>query len=181
MDLALNIYKTEILSRYNVKIETDGSTLKELWEQHSEINISILIKCICLQMDIMETIGVTFYAISMENIYECNGVFIMLGNTIKLKDDKFTFHSPPILDKKKYFHSPEFLRQKSIPCSFHKSVIYYSFGLIILYCLVGSPELINGEYCINDEPISHVVEKSKGKYYYFLKRCFATNPELLFI
>lgn len=181
MNGVLNIYKTEIYKKYNVQIGDLNDTLKDLWEEHADINVKVLIDCICLQMSIMETVGITFYAVSMDDIYFTNGVFIMMGKTIKLEKETFTFLSPPLLDKKKYFHYPEFLSQKYLPCSFHKSVIYYSIGLIILCILVGFPILSDTEYYINDEPIAVAIEKTKGKQYYFLKRCFAPNRELIFI
>jgi len=182
MDIVLNIYKTEISKKYKVDISLNQlPTLKDVWEEYKQINISVLIECICLQMNIMETIGLTFYAISMEDIYVCEGIFIICGKTINIVKDKFTFRSPPILDKKKYFHYPEFLSQKTIPCSFDKTVIYYSFGLVVLTCLSSYPTFTNGEYYINDEPIDKFVEKIEGKIHYFLKRCFAPTRELLFI
>lgn len=180
MDAVLHIYKTEIYKKYETILSIELSrTLKDLWEEDAPLNINVLIDCICLQMNIMETVGITFYAISMDDIYFTNGIFVMMGKTIKLEKDSFTFMSPPLLDKKKYFHYPAFLIQKRLPCSFPKSSIYYSIGLIILYLLVGFPQLKGTEYFINDDTISNAVEKTKGKQYYFLKRCFA--GELLFI
>jgi hypothetical protein len=179
MNAVLNIYKTEILKKYNVSIDESNETLKDLWEEDAPININVLIDCICLQMSIMEMVGITFYAISMDDIYLTNGIFVMMGKTIKLEKDSFTFLSPPLLDKKKYFHYPAFLIQKCLPCSFPKSSIYYSIGLIILCILVGFPHLTGIEYSINDDSVSNAIEKTKGKQYYFLKRCFA--GELLFI
>jgi len=179
MNAVLNIYKTEIYKKYNVLIDETNETLKDLWEEDVPININVLIDCICLQMDIMETVGITFYAISMDDIYLTNGIFVIMGKTIKVEKDSFTFLSPPLLDKKRYFHYPAFLTQKCLPCSFPKSSIYYSVGLIILCLLVGFPHLIGTEYFINDDTINNAIEKTKGKQYYFLKRCFA--GELLFI
>jgi len=179
MNGVLNIYKTEIYKKYGVQISEFNETLKDLWEEDAPININVLIDCICLQMDIMETVGITFYAISMDDIYFVNGVFVMMGKTIKLEKDSFTFFSPPLLDKKKYFHYPAFFTQKCLPCSFPKSSIYYSIGLIILCLLVGFPRLTGSEYLINDEPICNAIEKTTEKQQYFLKRCFA--GELLFI
>ena len=179
MNAVLNIYKTEIFNKYNVLIDESNETLKDLWEEDAPININVLIDCICLQMDIMETVGITFYAISMDDIYFTNGIFVMMGKTIKLEKESFTFLSPPLLDKKRYFHYPAFLTQKCLPCSFPKSSIYYSIGLIILCLLVGFPHLTGTDYSINDHSVSNAIEKTKGKQYYFLKRCFA--GELLFI
>jgi len=183
MDIVLKIYKNDIRKKYNKEISSldDLPSLKDLWEDHKPINITILIECLCLQMNIMETIGITFYALSMEDVYVCDNIFIALGKTIKINDNKFTFYSPPILDKKKYLHYPEFLNQKNIPCSFDKSVIYYSIGLVVLTCLANYPILINGEYYINDQPITDFIKTIKEKNYYFLKRCFAPTRELLFI
>jgi hypothetical protein len=179
MNGVLNIYKTEIYKRYKVEILESTETLKDLWEEHCEINVNVLLDCICLQMSIMETVGITFYALSMDDIYITNGIFIMMGKTIKLDNETFTFLSPPILDKKTYFHYPEFLSQKYLPCSFHKSSIYYSIGLIILCILVGFP-ILDDKYTINDKSVSDAIKNTKGKQYYFLKRCF-DNRELLFI
>ena len=181
MDHVLTIYKNEIYNKYNVLVDETNETLKDLWEEDKKINVNVLIDCICLQMSIMETVGITFYAISMDDIYFTNGIFIMMGKTIKLDNETFTFLSPPLLDKKKYFYYPEFLTQKYLPCSFHKSVIYYSIGLILLCILVGFPVLRGTDYFINDEPIFDAIEKTKGRKYYFLKRCFASNRELIFI
>ena len=181
MDRVLQIYKTEIYKKYQkTLLLEDLPTLKDLWEDHKDINITTLIECICLQMNIMETLDMTFYAISMEDIYVCDNIFVVLGKPIKLTNNKFTFYSPPILDKKKYLHYPEFFDQKSIPCSFDKSVIYYSIGLIVLTCLASYPIFLNGVYYINDVPICSFLENIKGKPYFFLKRCFV-NRELLFI
>jgi len=179
MDAVLNIYKTEIKLKYNIDISLEETTLKDLWEENKEINVFRLIECICLQMNIMETVGITFYAISMEDILFSNGIFIIQGKTIKIINDYFTFQTLPKLDKKKYFHYPEFITQKSLPCSFHQSSIYYSLGLIVLCVLYGYPTY-KEEYYIEDEKIIDVIEKSKGRIYYFLKRCFHSR-ELLFI
>ena len=163
MNGVLNIYKTEIYKKYNVILPPleDLDTLKYLWEEDTPINVNVLIECMCLQMTIMETVGITFYALSMDDIYFTNNIFIMLGKTIKLEKETFTFVTPPILDKKKYFHYPEFLSKKYLPCSFHKSNIYYSIGLIVLCFLVGFPILKEGNYIINNESIEDAIEKGK--------------------
>ena len=99
MEGFLNIYNTELNLQLPPLDEIyECTTLKDLWEENVPINVTTLIKCFCLQMKIMEVVGITFYAISLEDIYQVENVFIILGKTIPIKEERFFFHGPPVLE-----------------------------------------------------------------------------------
>jgi len=121
----------------------------------------------------------------MEDIYLLHyekPIYVIISNDItELKHDLFSIIVPPVFshDKDEYLFFPEFLLMKKIPSTFHKSVIYYSIGLLVFAFLFGCPMWKNGYY-LEDVPLMDYIEKIKGtKLYYFLKRCF--ELELLYV
>jgi len=189
----LNIFKNEIQEKYDficlqsmhyrnghLVIYDIATNLKEMWEEHQQLDVSF-IECACIQLRIMETLGITFYAISMENIYLLDyekPIFIIIGDVIKLNNDKFTLLAPSFKHPfEEYLFYPEMMKKK-LPLTCHKSAIYYSIGLIVFTFKVGYPEWKNGYY-YDGIPITEYIVKIKGKLYYFLKRCF--QYELLYL
>jgi hypothetical protein len=158
--------------------------VKEIWENKDDFDVVSFIECITIQVKIMESMKMTFYAISMEDIYLLHyekPIYVIMSNDIAtLEDDFFTFTIPDFShDKDEYLFYPELMRLKKIPATFHKSVVYYSIGLIVFSFLFGCP-VWKEEYYLEDIPIIDYIEKIKGsKLYFFLKRCFAS--ELLFV
>jgi hypothetical protein len=187
MENVLNMFKTEIEEKYKIVLNMQyKQNIKEVWENDEEIDILSFIECITIQLRIMELMNITFFAISMEDIYllshEKPFYIILSKDIIKIKQNHFTFIYPPVFsrDKDEYLFYPELLQMKKIPQTFHKSVIYYSVGLIVFSFLFGCP-IWKEEYLMDNIPIVKYIEKIKEtKQYYFLKRCF-TSSELLFV
>ena len=192
----LKKFKEEINQRYNficlqsmyynppnLVLYDIEKNVKEIWEENGVIDRSF-IECVIIQLRIMEKMGLTFFAISMEDIYLLHyekPIYVIISNDIiDLKQNHFTLSFPSFSrDKDEYLLYPELLRLKKIPATFHKSVIYYSVGLIVFSFLFGCPSW-KEEYCLDDVPIAKYIEKIKGtKMYFFLKRCF--ESELLFV
>jgi len=170
-------YNPPNLVLYDIK-----KSVKDIWEENEKIDHSF-IECVIIQLRIMEKMGLTFFAISMEDIYLLHyekPIYVIISNDIaELKQDFFTLSFPAFSrDKDEYLFYPELMRLKKIPARFHKSVIYYSIGLIVFSFLFGCPTWKEGYYM--DVPIIEYIEKIKGtKMYFFLKRCF--ESELLFV
>ena len=157
--------------------------VKEIWENKDEFDFLSFIECITIQLKIMESMNMTFFAISMEDIYLLHyekPIYVVISNDVAaIKDDFFTFTIPISRNKDEYLFYPELMRLKKIPATFHKSVVYYSIGLIVFSFLFGCP-IWKEEYYLEDIPIIDYIEKINGtKLYFFLKRCFAS--ELLFV
>lgn len=168
-------YRNEHLVIYDI-----STNLKEMWEYHSGLDISF-IECICIQLRIMEMMGITFYAISMEDVYVLQydkPIFIVIADVIKCKDT-FTLISPSFKHPfDEYLFYPEMMKKK-LPCTCSKTAIYYTIGLIVFAFQFGYPEWNNGYYFENVKVIDYI-EKIKGcKLYFFLKRCF--QYELFYI
>lgn len=173
-------YNSPNLILYDVE-----KNVKEIWENGEPVDIISFIECVTIQLKIMEEMNITFFAISMEDIYLLHyekPIYVIISNdTIKLNHDSFSFIVPPVFshDKDDYLFYPELVRLKKIPETFHKSVIYYSIGLIVFSFMFGCP-VWKEEYCVGDLPINKYIEKINGtKLYFFLKRCF--ENELLFV
>lgn len=183
----LNIFKNEIKEKYdldclpsmyynkgNLVCYDVVTNLKELWETNQTIDLS-LIESICLQMKIMEIMNLTFYAISMEDIYLLHyekPIFIIVNDhVIQTKNNYFTIDFPPVF-KKEYLHFPELIKVKRIPSTYHKSSIYYTIGLYVFSFFLKTYPVWDGEY-LGEESVIRDIEKLRGtKIYYFLKRCF---------
>jgi hypothetical protein len=171
-------YNPPNLVLYDIK-----KNVKEIWEENEKIDHSF-IECVIIQLRIMEKMGLTFFAISMEDIYLLHyekPIYVIISNDIaELKQNIFTLSFPVFSrDKDEYLFYPEMLRLKKIPARFHKSVIYYSVGLIVFSFLFGLPTW-KEEYYMDDVPIIEYIQKIKGtKMYFFLKRSF--ESELLFV
>ena len=159
-------------------------SVKEIWEYNHDFDVMAFIECVTIQLKIMERMNITFFAISMEDIYLLHyekPIYVIISNDIAtIKDDFFSLIVPTFShDKDEYLFYPELMRLKKIPATFHKSVIYYSIGLIVFCFLFGCP-MWNEEYYLEETPIIDYIEKINGsKLYFFLKRCFTS--ELLFV
>lgn len=179
----MNIFKNEINGRcpLNMKVKTN---LKEVWETNEKFDYLSFIECICLQMKIMEMLHLTFYAISMEDIciIDCDTpVFFIISNHLVSTSDHFTLSVPPVFQKD-YLHFPDLIKVKRIPCTFHKSSIYYTLGLILFSFYFKTYPVWNNVENIyyGDGKVMEDIEKIRGtKIYFFLKRCF--QGELFFI
>lgn len=185
MENVLNIFIEEVKKKYDVSLDVYERNVKDIWEDNEKIDILSFIDCMTIQLRIMEQMNMTFFAISMEDIYlfshEKPFYIILSKDIIELKNDKFTFSYPPVFsrDKDEYLFYPELLQMKSIPQTFHKSVIYYSIGLIVFSFLFGCP-VWDKKYYLDGIPIVEYIEKINGtKMYFFLKRCF--HFELLYV
>jgi hypothetical protein len=159
--------------------------IKEIWENNEKIDIISFIECVTIQLRIMEMMNVTFFAISLEDIYLLHykkPIYVILSNDIiKINKNHYSFLTPPTLfrDKDEYLLPPELLRLKKIPATLHKSAIYYSIGLIVFLFLFGCP-IWTDNYYMDHIPVIKYIEKIKGtKLYFFLKRSF--ESELLYV
>ena len=180
------MFKTEIEEKYKIHLNMHyKQNIKELWENNEKIDILSFIECITIQLRIMEIMNITFFAVSMEDIFlfSCEKPFyiILSNDIIDIKDNQITFLYPPIFsrDKDEYLFYPELLKMTNIPQTFHKSVIYYSIGLIVFSFLFGCPSWKEGYYLDGIPIIEYIKRLGETKIYYFLKRCF--NYELLFL
>jgi hypothetical protein len=150
-----------------------ATNLKEMWESNETIDFS-LVESICMQMKIMEVMNLTFYAISMEDIYLLHyekPIFVIINtHVVSFTNNAFTLRIPPVF-KKEYLHFPG-LMIKRLPLTCHKNSIYYTIGLIVYTFFFKTYPTWKGGYYGNDR-VEEDIEKRKGtKIYYFLKRCF---------
>lgn len=185
MENVENIFIQQMNKKYNICLKPHyDQNVKEIWENGEKINVLSFIECIIMQLRIMEQMNITFFAVAMEDIYIFSHekpVYIILSKDVaNIEDNQITL-CPPVFsrDKDEYLFYPGLIQMTKIPQTFHKSVIYYSVGLIVFSFLFGCPIWKEGYY-LDGIPITEYIQKiNETKMYYFLKRCF--NYELLYL
>jgi hypothetical protein len=118
-----------------------------------------------------------FYGIDLNDVLVINDDIFIIVNDEKLL--KFDQHDDKnellIIDKMihiSFFNSPELLQIKELPAKINHKCIYYSLGLLIVYCIFGNTEI--------DECMTLI---HNTKLYFFLERCFNNLDDrcLLFV
>jgi hypothetical protein len=133
-----------------------------------------MIYCITKQLEELEKCAkkLGFYGIDLNEILVINEEIFIIASSAYLRhilNERFFFYSPFHLP---LFSSPELLSIKSLPADIHYKCFYYSLGGLCMHCLFSEEK----EHSL--ETISYT------KMYWFLKRCFAEDPEkrsLLFL
>jgi len=134
-----------------------------------------MIYCITKQLEELEKCPkkLGFYGIDLNDVLVINEDIFIIASSAYLRhilNDRFFFYSPFHLP---LFSSPELLSIKNLPADIHYKCFYYSLGGLCIHCLFKE-----NENNVSLESISYT------KMHWFLKRCFAEQPEkrsLLFL
>lgn len=161
------------------KVSTLSELLKTYKDGKMPYSVCVrMIYCISRQLDELEKTHKFFYGLDLDNILVINDDIFLIASLqylMPMSDKTFIFYSPFQMP---FFSSPELLSTKSIPAEIHFKCFYYSLGGLFMHCLFGKTQTDNEDLEKTIDPISQT------KMYWFLKRCFASDPSkrsLLFI
>lgn len=137
-----------------------------------------IINSLSIQINYLLEYNYGFYGIDIDDIIVLNDKYFIIISSEKLLKLDINCN-PDLLKINKlihipFFHNPEIKQITQLPSSIHYKCIYYSIGLLIIYCIFGE---------INDQHLNLQLINST-KLYYFLERCLSPNVSdrhLLFI
>ena len=113
-----------------------------------------------------------FYGLNINDILVINkSTFIIVNATFLLPiiKDKIYFLSPI---EKPYFLDPHLFKLTKLPSSIHYKCIYYSLGVLLVFCLLNNYLLVGNEEKSESEIETVLLPIKDTKLYWFLKRCF---------
>lgn len=162
------------------KVNTLENALKIYKDKKMPYNTCVrMIYCMSTQLDELEKTRNFFYGMDLDDIIVINEDIFLIASTqylIPMSDKTFTFYSPFHMP---LYSSPEILSIKKIPAEVHFKCFYYGLGQVFMYCLFGKDKA--RDECEIENAIRSI---SQTKMYWFLKRCFESEPSkrrLLFI
>jgi len=142
------------------------------------------IKCIKMIVDLtkqinyLKNINYGFYGFDIQDILVINGdtFIICAGDYIQpiTKSEEIIFYSPI---KNPYFGSPDIITLTSLPGIVNYKCVFYSLGVLIIYCLLSEYLLVGNEIKSEEEIEKIIYLLHDTKIYWFLKRCLKTNSE----
>jgi hypothetical protein len=141
-----------------------------------------LIDAISRQILYLEQHNYTFYKLTLESILVIDGIrfFVadpMLVTPLNPSIPKSIEFCTPI--NKTGFISPELANMTTLPAIIPHNSVYYSLGLLILYCCSSQPEKEKDN--LQPKPPKEFKELLAPligtKLYWFIKRCLMDNPE----
>ena len=129
------------------------------------------------QIHYLKDINYGFYGFDINDILVVDeSIFLFCCNQyiLELEEDILISYSPI---NKPYFGNPEIFKLTTIPSLIHYKCIYYSLGILVVFCLINIYLLVGNE--IKDSKEIEIILKplKDTKIYWFLKRCFEENSE----
>lgn len=148
-----------------------------LMSQPSALN---MIDNLSKQFNYLKGKNLGYYALDTEDIIVINKrQFVICGTSrlVAVEDNLIVVNQ---LIEPSDFSPPELLNIRSIPGKFCYQASYYSFGLLVVFGMLATRQSGNDVNTVRQ----HIAPLDGTKFYWFLNRCFAANPEkrmLLFI
>jgi hypothetical protein len=165
--------ETETICFTAEKIETLKETL--LKTKMSLKNCIQMIDQLTKQILYLQTIGYGFYGFDIDDIIIINeSIFIFSSSTylMPLQDNTILFYSPI---NRPYFVDPMLFELTTLPAKLDYKCVYYSLGVLIVFCLLNTYLLVGNE-TKSDQEVDKILSPLKNtKIYWFLKRCFASE------
>ena len=142
------------------------STEKRLPYKHCLKMINDLTK----QIIYLKNVDYGFYGFDIEDILKIDNTYIFCSTRylMTLTYDTFVFVSPI---KSPYFSNPEIIELTTLPSEISHKCVYYSFGLLMTFCLLGTYLLVGNEIKSEEEIDKNLYSLNNTKIYWFLKRC----------
>jgi hypothetical protein len=122
------------------------------------------------QINELKEIGYGFYGFDMEDILTIDDNFIFVSTKYLqvLEEESFIFYFPI---KQSYFTNPEIVKLTILPSKINYKCIFYSLGLLVIFCLLNINLLVNNEIKSEKEIENFIYPLKNTKIYWFLKRC----------
>lgn len=128
------------------------------------------------QMIFLKKMNYGFYGLDLNDILTIDDAFIFCSaqNLLPIVNNEFIFLYPM---NRPYFSNPEIIELTSLPAKINHKCIYYSLGLLVVFCLLNQYLLVGNEIKSSDEIESKIGCLYNTKIYWFLKRCLKTQVE----
>jgi hypothetical protein len=129
-----------------------------------------LINDISKQIVFLHTMDYGFYGFDLNDILMIDNHFVICSTHyfVPLTDDLIYFHHPI---KRPYFSSPEIIELTTLPSEIHYKCVFYSLGVLVVFCLLNNYLLVGNEIK-SEEEIDIIISPLKNaKIYWFIKRC----------
>jgi len=122
------------------------------------------------QIIYLKTINYGFYGFDIEDILKIDNTYIFCNTQylMSLTNDAFVFMSPI---KRPYFSNPDIIELTTLPSEISHNCSYYSFGSLIVLCLLGKYLLVGNEIKSQEYIDNILYPLNNTKIYWFLKRC----------
>jgi hypothetical protein len=125
-----------------------------------------------------------FYGLNIKDILVINKNHFIIVNSVFLQPiikEHIHFFSPI---QRPYFLDPQLFKLTKLPSTIHYKCIYYSLGVLLVFCLFNNYLLVGNEEKSETEIENILLPIKYTKIYWFLKRCFhidIVNRTLLLI
>jgi hypothetical protein len=155
-------------------------TLKEYILQQPKLRMSLgqiilMIDQLTKQIHYLQTLEYGFYGFDIDDIIVINDnafVFSSSGYLMPLIENTIIFYSPI---NKPYFFDPELLQLTTLPAKLNYKCVYYSLGVLVLFCLLNTYLLVGNEAKSQKQMDQILLPLRNTKIYWFLKRCFDSD------
>ena len=181
--LIQSILKTRILTnaftdvhfkQLNLNCYDDIGDLTKMGQFSYNLTI-YMIHCLSSQQKELEKMGYSFYTFTKKDIIVVNGCYFFCINPDLImqinKNKLLAFYKPPAAS---LFSSPELQNKTSIPFKLTYKTIYYSIGILAIYCLNDLTDL-NDLTELTD--LTDLTELKNTKLYWFVLRCIDKKEE----
>jgi len=184
---AIPIYKSlKKLLTNSVYYDSESSTLffsaetilsfKEylLNTKFSYKNCIKMIDTLTKQINILRRLGYGFYGFDITDIIVIDNIHVICSSEylLSMMNDNIIIDSPI---NRPYFTSPEIIQLTTIPSAISHKCIYYSLGVLIIYCLLNTYLLVSNELKSAEEIDFILMPLYNTKIYWFIKRCLDEN------
>jgi hypothetical protein len=157
-----------------------------------ETNIVQLLDCLCKQIYYLHNKNIGIYGFQLEDILVIDQKYFLIINPNLLAGLTTIQGKPHLLidtplTSLPYFSNPEMIQcSKILPQYIHYKCIYYSLGILLLYCLTGTYLLEgNDVLSVTNTKIEDALHAFYySKIYWCIKRCLHPDPDkriILFI
>jgi hypothetical protein len=150
--------------------------LKKYLLELSYNNCIKMIDDLTKQMMYLKKMNYGFYGFDIDDIIVIDNTFIFCSTQylLPLKEDNIFFYSPI---KQPYFSNPELIELTTLPSYVNYKCVFYSLGLLVVFCLLKTYLLVGNEIKSTDEIENSIVPLKNTKIYWFIKRCLEEKIE----
>ena len=129
-----------------------------------------LIDDLTKQIIYLRSLGYSFYGFDIDDILIIDNTFIFCNThyLLPLDNDTIIFCSEI---KQPYFSNPEVFKLTTLPTEINYKCCYYSFGSLIVFCLLHIYLLVGNEIQPPEEIDKIIYPLFNTKIYWFIKRC----------
>jgi hypothetical protein len=129
-----------------------------------------LIDDLTKQILYLHSLDYGFYGFDIDDILTIDNTFIFCSTQylLPLDNDNIIFVSPIKLP---YFSNPEVYQLTRLPTIINYKCCYYSFGSLIVFCLLHIYLLVGNEFKTTKEIDNIIQPLFNTKIYWFIKRC----------